>query len=40
MVISNRLYVNTEDITDADYVQLKRASKDLEMKTLGEYHDF
>ena len=28
-----------EDITDADYAQLKRVSKDFEIKKLGEYPD-
>ena len=28
-----------EDITDADYAHTKRASKDFEIKYLGEYHD-
>ena len=27
-----------EDITDADYVNAKRVSKDFEIKNLGEYH--
>ena len=29
-----------EDITDADYAHTKKVCKDLEKKTLGEYHDF
>ena len=29
-----------EDITDADYVHVKRVYKDFEIKHLGEYHDF
>ena len=29
-----------EDITDADYMQVKRVCKDLEIKNLGEYHVF
>ena len=29
-----------EDITDADYVHIKRVCKDVEIKKLGEYHDF
>ena len=28
-----------EDITDADHVHTKRACKNFEIKTLGEYHD-
>ena len=28
-----------EDITDADHVHAKRACKNFEIKTLGEYHD-
>ena len=28
-----------KDITDADYVQVKRVCKDFEIKDLGEYHD-
>ena len=31
--------VNMEDITDADYMHAKIASKDFEIKKLGEYHD-
>ena len=27
------------DITDADHAQAKRACKNFEIKTLGEYHD-
>ena len=29
-----------EDITDADYAHTEKVCKDLEKKTLGEYHDF
>ena len=29
-----------EDITDADYAHTKKVCKDLEKKTLAEYHDF
>ena len=32
-------HLNMEDITDADYAHTKRASKDFEIKYLGEYHD-
>ena len=28
-----------EDITDADYMHMKRVCKDFEIKKLGEYHD-
>ena len=28
-----------EDNTEADYMYAKRVCKDLEIKTLGEYHD-
>ena len=28
-----------EGITDADYMLVKRACKDSEIKDLGEYHD-
>ena len=28
-----------EDITDADYMHVKRACKDFGTKNLGEYHD-
>ena len=31
--------LNMEDITDADYMHVKRVCKDFEMKKLGEYHD-
>ena len=31
--------LNTEDITDADYIHGERVCKDFEIKTLGEYHD-
>ena len=29
-----------EDITDADYMYVKRVCKDIEIKNLGEYHDW
>ena len=29
-----------EDISDADYVHVKRVCKDFEIKHLGEHHDF
>ena len=29
-----------EDISDADYVHVKRVCKDFAIKYLGEYHDF
>ena len=28
-----------EDLTDADYAQTKRVSKDFEIRNLGNYHD-
>ena len=28
-----------EDITDTDYMHLRRVLKDFELKNLGEYHD-
>ena len=31
--------LNMEDITYADYMHVKRVSKDFEIKNLGEYHD-
>ena len=31
--------LNTEDITNADYMHAKRVCKDFEIKHLGEYHD-
>ena len=31
--------LSLEDITDADYMHVKRVCKDFEMKNLGEYHD-
>ena len=31
--------LNNEDITDADYLHVKRVCKDFEIKNLGEYHD-
>ena len=30
--------LNMEDITDADYTQIKRVCTDFEIKNLGEYH--
>ena len=30
---------NMEDITNADYIHIKRVCKDFEIKNLGEYHD-
>ena len=37
----NNLYshLNMESVTDADYVHTKRGGKNLEVKSLGEYHD-
>ena len=32
-------HLNTEDITDAVYVNAKRVCKDFKTKILGEYHD-
>ena len=32
--------LNTDNITDVDYMHAKRVCKDFEIKTLGEYHDF
>ena len=32
--------LNLEDITDADYMLVKRNCKDFEIKNLGEYHNF
>ena len=32
-------HLNMEDITDADYAQAKRVSKDFEIENLGQYHD-
>ena len=32
--------LNIEDITDADYMNAKKVSKDFEIKHLGEYHEF
>ena len=32
-------HLNSEDITDEDYVHAKRVCKDFEIKNLGEYHD-
>ena len=32
-------HLNMEDITDADYMHLKRLCKNFEIKRLGEYHD-
>ena len=31
--------LNMEDITDADYMHVKRICNDFEIKNLGEYHD-
>ena len=31
--------LNMQDITDGDYMHVKRVWKDLEMKNFGEYHD-
>ena len=31
--------LNMKDITDADYLHLKRVCKHFETKKLGEYHD-
>ena len=31
--------LNMEDITDADYMHVKKVCKDLEIKNLGEYYD-
>ena len=31
--------LNTEEITDADYMHAKRVCKDFEIKKIGEYHD-
>ena len=33
-------HLNMENITDADYMHMKRVCKDFEIKHLGEYHDF
>ena len=32
--------LNIEDIADAYYIPLKRACKDFEIKSFGEYYDF
>ena len=32
-------HLNMDDITDADYVLVKRVCKDFEIKHLGQYHD-
>ena len=32
-------HLNMEDITDAEYSQVKRSCKDFEIKQLGECHD-
>ena len=32
-------HLNMKDITDADYMDVKRVCKDFEIKNLGEYHD-
>ena len=31
---------NMEDITDGDYMHVKRVCKEFEIKNLGEYYDF
>ena len=31
-------HLNIEDITDGDYLQAKRISKDFHIRVLGEYH--
>ena len=31
--------LNTQDVTDADYMHAIRVCKDFEMKNFGEYHD-
>ena len=31
--------LNMKDITDADYMHVKKVCKDFETKSLGEYHD-
>ena len=31
--------LNMENITDADYIHVKRVCKDFEIKHLGKYHD-
>ena len=31
--------LNMEDVTDADYMHLKRVCKGFKIKHLGEYHD-
>ena len=28
-----------EDVTDADYTNAKKVCKDVQIKSLGEYHD-
>ena len=33
------IFLNVEDITDADYSHVKRVCKGFEIKKLGEYHD-
>ena len=32
-------HLNMEDITDADYVHVKRVCKDVEIKKLGEHYN-
>ena len=32
-------HLNMGDITDADYMQIKRVCKDIKIKKLGAYHD-
>ena len=31
--------LNTEDITDVDYMHAERVCKDFKIQNLGEYHD-
>ena len=31
--------LNMDDVTDADYMLVKRVCKDFEIKDLSEYHD-
>ena len=33
-------HLNMKDITDTDYTHAKTVCKDLEIKNLGEYHEF
>ena len=32
-------HLNVEDLTDADYVHVRRVCKDSQIKNLGEFHD-